>query len=73
MRDRLPRMRAPKQAVARVFLSDQLIIVRSNPGTIKATYSMNLDRPRSRGMHQSSAVTSLHADILVGIREEMHE
>ena len=56
-----------------VFLSDRVIVMRSNPGTIKATYSMNLDRPRSREMHQSSAFTALQADILASIGEEVRE
>jgi NitT/TauT family transport system ATP-binding protein len=56
-----------------VFLSDRVMVMRSNPGRIKATYSIDLARPRSRDVHQSSAFTAYHADILASIREEVDE
>jgi NitT/TauT family transport system ATP-binding protein len=56
-----------------VYLSDRVIVMRSNPGTIKTTYSMNLARPRSPDVHQTAAFRALQADILANIREEVHE
>ena len=56
-----------------VYLSDRVIVMRSNPGTIKAAYSMNLARPRSQEVHRSPVFLALQADILASIREEVHE
>jgi NitT/TauT family transport system ATP-binding protein len=53
-----------------VFLSDRVFVMGSNPGTIKATFAIDLPRPRLRDVHRSPAFLALHAEILACIYQD---
>ena len=56
-----------------VYLSDRIIVMKSSPGEIKASFHVGLGRPRHEGMIANDDFIALQKDVLKAIRSNSNQ